>query len=67
MRFRRQTEGRGRKEKRSFQWAIGGSVSPADIVSMLLTSKDSDYEESEGLQTMGQEENNIKVSRAFEL
>lgn len=51
----------------SCQTAIGGSVSPADIVSMLLTSKDSDYEESEGLQTMGGEENNIKVSRTFEL
>lgn len=50
----------------SCQWAIRGSVSPADIVSMLLTSKGSDYEESEGLQTMGGEENNIKVSRAFE-
>lgn len=44
-----------------------GSASPADIVSMLLTSKDWDYDESEGLQTMGGEENNIKVSRAFEL
>lgn len=70
----RRTRGeRGREEKRrketveSCQWAIGGSVSPADIVSMLLTSKDSDYEESEGLQTMGGEKNNIKVSRAFEL
>ena len=60
---------RGKKEKEtaeSCQWVIGGSVSPADIVSMLLTSKGSDYEESEGLQTMGGEENNIKVSRAFE-
>lgn len=62
--------GRERKKKEmaaSCQWAIGGSVSPADIVSMLLTSKGPDYEESEGLQTMGGEENNIKVSRAFEL
>lgn len=50
----------------SCQWAIGGSVSPADIVSMLLTSKGLDYEESKGLQTMGEEENNIKVSRTFE-
>lgn len=50
----------------SCQWAIGGSASPADIVSMLLTSKGSDYEESEGLQTIGVEENNIKVSRTFE-
>eukprot|EP00064_Thunnus_orientalis_P011134 superscaffoldBa00001579_g11164 len=46
------------------KWAIGGSVSPADIVSMLLTSKGSDYEESEGLQTMGGEENNIKLTAA---
>lgn len=51
----------------SCQWAIGVGVSPADIVSALLTSKDSDYEESEGLQTMGEEENNIKVSRTSEL
>lgn len=75
--MRQQTEGQGKKRGRagekkkkeiakSCQWAIGGSVSPADIVSMLLTSKASDYEESEGLQTMGGEENNIKVSRAFQ-
>lgn len=50
----------------SCQWAVAVSVSPADIVSMLLTSKDSDYEEIEGLQTMGGEENNIKVSRTYE-
>lgn len=75
--MRQKTDGQGKKSgeggKRpkemaeSCQWAIRGSVSPADIVSMLLTSKGSDYEESEGLQTMGGEENNIKVSRAFEL
>lgn len=69
--LRRKEERAGEKKKKemeeSCQWAIGGSVSPADIVSTLLTSKDSDYEESEGLQTMGGEENNIKVSRAFEL
>lgn len=69
--LRRKEERAGEKKKKemveSCQWAIGGSVSPADIVSMLLTSKGSDYEESEGLQTMGGEENNIKVSRAFEL
>lgn len=41
-------------------------MSPADIVSTPLTSKGWDYEESEGLQTMGGEENNIKVSRTFE-
>lgn len=69
----RRTRGEGGREREkkemaeSCQWAIRGSVSPADIVSMLLTSKGSDYEESEGLQTMGGEENNIKVSRAFEL
>lgn len=70
---RRTRGGRGGEREKSkkemaesCQWAIGGSVSPADIVSMLLTSKGSDYEESEGLQTMGGEENNIKVSRAFE-
>lgn len=70
---RRTREERGEREREkrkklveSCQWAIGGSVSPADIVSMLLTSKGSDYEESEGLQTMGGEENNIKVSRTFE-
>lgn len=50
----------------SRQRAMEGSVSPADIVSTLLTSKGWDYEESEGLQTMGGEENNIKVSRTFE-
>lgn len=50
----------------SRQWAMEGSVSPADIVSTPLTSKGWDYEESEGLQTMGGEENNIKVSRTFE-
>lgn len=68
--MRRKEERAGEKKKKemeSCQWAIGGSVSPADIVSTLLTSKGSDYEESEGLQTMGGEENNIKVSRAFEL
>lgn len=69
--LRRKEERAGEKKKKemeeSCQWAIGGSVSPADIVSTLLTSKGSDYEESEGLQTMGGEENNIKVSRAFEL
>lgn len=59
---------KGKKEMAaSCQRAIGGSVSPADIVSTLFTSKGLDYEESEGLQTMGREENNIKVSRAFEL
>lgn len=70
---RRTREERGREGKKrkkemaeSCQWAIRGSVSPADIVSMLLTSKGSDYEESKGLQTMGGEENNIKVSRTFE-
>lgn len=42
-------------------------MSPADIVSMPLTSKGRDYEASEGLQTMGGEENNIKVSCTFEL
>lgn len=50
----------------SRQRAMEGSVSPADIVSTPLTSKGWDYEESEGLQTMGGEENNIKVSRTFE-
>lgn len=50
----------------SRQRAMEGSVSPADIVSTPLTSKAWDYEESEGLQTMGGEENNIKVSRTFE-
>lgn len=69
--MRRKEERAGEKKKKEMvegcQWAIGGSVSPADIVSTLLTSKGSDYEESEGLQTMGGEENNIKVSRAFEL
>lgn len=75
--MRRQTEGPGKKsetetkkpERNVGELSVGhrGSVSPADIVSMLLTSKGSDYEESEGLQTMGGEENNIKVSRAFEL
>ena len=56
-------------ERNGGELSVGhrGSVSPADIVSMLLTSKGSDYEESERLQTMGGEENNIKVSRAFEL
>lgn len=49
------------------QWAIAGSVSPADIVSMPLTSKGPGlWGESGGLQTMGGEENNIKVSRTFE-
>lgn len=58
-----------KKERNGGELSAGhrGSVSPADIVSMLLTSKASDYEESEGLQTMAGEENNIKVSRAFEL
>lgn len=50
----------------SRQRAMEGSVSPADIVSTPLTSKAWDYEGSEGLQTMGGEENNIKVSRTFE-
>lgn len=50
----------------SRQRAMEGSASPADIVSTPLTSKAWDYEESEGLQTMGGEENNIKVSRTFE-
>lgn len=50
----------------SRQRAMEGSVSPADIVSTPLTSKGWDYEGSEGLQTMGGEENNIKVSRTFE-
>lgn len=60
---------RGRKRRMAAKRrrTVGGSVLPADIVSMLLTSKGWDYEESEGLQTMGGEENNIKVSRAFEL
>lgn len=65
----REERGRERKQRNGGELSVGhrGSVSPADIVSMLLTSKGSDYEESEGLQTMGGEENNIKVSRAFEL
>lgn len=68
-RMREESRGGGVKKKwmvGSCQWAIGGSVSPAHIVSMLLTSKGLDYEESKGLQTMGEEENNIKVSRTFE-
>lgn len=69
----RKHEDAGEKEgKRRQGWrgAVSGlwkgSVSPADIVSTPLTSKGWDYGESEGLQTMGGEENNIKVSRTFE-
>lgn len=50
----------------SRQRAAEGSASPADIVSTPLTSKAWDYDESKGLQTIGGEENNIKVSRTFE-
>lgn len=65
---------RTREEKRSEQTemaqsrqrAVEGSASPADIVFTPLTSKGWDYEEREGPQTMGGEENNIKVSRTFQ-
>lgn len=66
MRTREGKRGEEAEMAQSRQRAMEGSVSPADIVSTPLTSKGWDYEESEGLQTMGGEENNIKVSRTFE-
>lgn len=71
--LRWQTYGQGREGGESRQRWCGaasgpwkGARRPADIVSTPLTSKARDYGESEGLQTMGGEENNIKVSRTFE-